>query len=638
MTAKEIDAILAQTPESERITRMNDLASSLQSLNIQLMKELSERAQKAAQQAGDKAGLMNAARNLGVASSVLGDNDRALKYFRESLNIAQEIQHLQGIARANVNLGYVYTQMAQYAQGLEWYLKALPIAESLADKRILCILNSYIGKLYLHLNQIDLAMEFLEKGLELSRETEDQTAAIRALQGLGEVHKRLENFEEAMLKQRQALSIARKLGDKFYLTTVISSLGELEMDQAQYEEAIDLFRSALNIAQQLGNKQEVGYQHLRLSCAYFALKEDEEAQNEAEEALILGQDISSPDIQSQAYMILAQIYERAKNYQLSLEYYKQFTRLREQVLQGINRQSVKFLETSLQIEKEQREKERQQREKEIYRLQNIELANALRIIEEKNADITASIRYARRIQEAMLPSDAEFKELLPESFVFYRPKDIVSGDFYWIGQQKDKIFVAACDGTGHGVPGALMSAIGLNLLNELVLRQKAKEPRPDYILNQMHQMLRKWLHQDQEETETRDGMDACICCLQPHKKIVYYSGAKIPLYQVSGNQIIEHKPDKMPLGGEQIEIERIFSCQTITYQPGDMFYMVSDGYADQFGGTEGKRFQTKRLKEMMLSLARVPMAGQRSQFESRFDAWRGEYEQMDDLMVIGFRL
>ncbi len=636
MTAKEIDAILAQTPESEKIARMNDLAFSLQSLNIQLMKELSERAQKAAQQAGDKAGLMNAARNLGVASSLLGDNDRALKYFRESLLIAQEIQHFQGMASANVNLGYVYTQMAQYAQGLEWYLKALPIAESLANKRILCILHSYIGKLYLHLNQMDLAMEFLEKGLALSQETEDQTAAIRALQGLGEVYKRLENFEEAMLKQRDALNIARKLGDKFYLTGIISSLGELEMDQGQYEEAIDLFRSALNIAHQLGNKQEVGNQHLRLSRAHFALKEDEEAQNEAEEALILGQEISSPDLQAQAYMILAQIYERVKNYQLSLEYYKQFTRLREQVLQGINRQSVKFLETSIQIEKEQREKEREQREKEIYRLQNIELANALRIIEEKNADITASIRYARRIQEAMLPSDAEFKELLPESFVFYRPKDIISGDFYWIGRQKDKIFVAACDSTGHGVPGALMSAIGLNLLNELVLGQKAKELRPDHILNQMHQMLRKWLHQ--EETDTRDGMDACICCLQQRKKLLFYSGARIPLYQVSGNQIIEHKPDKMPLGGEQIEIERIFSCQTIAYQPGDMFYMVSDGYADQFGGNEGKRFQTKRLKEMMLSLARVPMAGQRGQFESQFDAWRGEYEQMDDLMVIGFRL
>ncbi len=257
------------------------------------------------------------------------------------------------------------------------------------------------------------------------------------------------------------------------------------------------------------------------------------------------------------------------------------------------------------------------------------------LVEEKNKDITDSINYASKIQQAILPILDEIKEVLPESFVFYRPRDIVSGDFYWFVTKGKDVYIAAADCTGHGVPGAFMSMIGHTLLNE-ILNEKNITSTGE-ILTELHKQIRISLKQDQQES--RDGMDIALCKINVETLILQYSGAMRPLYIISNNDLLEIKADKYPIGGLQDNDEkRVFNSNEIQLKKGDLFYIFSDGYADQFGGKDGKKFMVKRLKELLLQVAPYDMNYQYTQIVNNYIEWLGDGEQIDDILFIGVRV
>jgi serine phosphatase RsbU (regulator of sigma subunit)/ligand-binding sensor domain-containing protein len=257
------------------------------------------------------------------------------------------------------------------------------------------------------------------------------------------------------------------------------------------------------------------------------------------------------------------------------------------------------------------------------------------LVEEKNKDITDSINYASRIQQAILPIMDEIKKVLPESFVFYRPRDIVSGDFYWFVKKGKDVYIAAADCTGHGVPGAFMSMIGHTLLNE-ILNQKNITSTGE-ILTELHKQIRISLKQDLQES--RDGMDIALCKLNIETYKLEYSGAMRPLYVISDGELKEVKADKFPIGGFQEEEEvRVFNTNEIQLKKGDLFYVFSDGYADQFGGPEGKKFMVKRLKELLIKISPYDMDYQYNEVVNNFLEWLGTGEQIDDILVIGVRV
>lgn len=261
-------------------------------------------------------------------------------------------------------------------------------------------------------------------------------------------------------------------------------------------------------------------------------------------------------------------------------------------------------------------------------------------IEEKNKNITDSITYAKRIQQAILPHSDEFGRLLPDSFVFYLPKDIVSGDFYWISRKEGYVLVAAADCTGHGVPGAFMSMIGNALLNEIVNEKGITSP--EAILNQLHISIRQMLKQDQQHGETRDGMDMAICRIDLQKRTVDYAGAMRPVYIVSDNegrpQLTELKADKHPIGGIQDSEERKFTLHRLQLKRNDMIFLSSDGFADQFGGERGKKFMVKKFQQLLIDLYHLPLKEQQAKLHAKFEEWRGSHEQVDDVLVIGIRI
>lgn len=257
------------------------------------------------------------------------------------------------------------------------------------------------------------------------------------------------------------------------------------------------------------------------------------------------------------------------------------------------------------------------------------------IIEKKNEDITASINYASRIQEAMLPSIERMKMVIPNLFVSFKPKDIVSGDFYWFAEKDGKIIISAIDCTGHGVPGAFMSMVGDANLNQIINLDAIT--RPDIILNKLHLRVRQALKQ--AETLNRDGMDMAICVIDRYRKIIEIAGAKNPVIYVQNNEVIQLKTDRHPIGGEQKEDQRIFSKQTISLETPATIYLFSDGFQDQFGGPENKKFMIKNLRELLFEIHQKPFDEQKEILDKTFEDWKGDdYKQTDDMLIVGFRV
>jgi serine phosphatase RsbU (regulator of sigma subunit) len=265
--------------------------------------------------------------------------------------------------------------------------------------------------------------------------------------------------------------------------------------------------------------------------------------------------------------------------------------------------------------------------------QKEEIQDKNTILEHKNKEISDSIRYASRIQTAVIPSESICLELFPASFIFFRPLDIVSGDFYWFSKVGSKLVFTAADCTGHGVPGAFMSMLGVAFLNEIVEKDHLTEP--DLILNQLRRKVIGAL-QHKGTGETRDGMDISLICIDPDEKILKYAGAYNPLVMIRNNEVTTIEGDKMPVG--IYEKMDPFKKHEISIETGDVFYLASDGYEDQFGGPEGKKFKAKKFRQMLLEIHQLPMEEQKIIIERRFSEWKGELQQIDDIVVAGIKI
>lgn len=296
---------------------------------------------------------------------------------------------------------------------------------------------------------------------------------------------------------------------------------------------------------------------------------------------------------------------------------------------------VKWRERSLQRSRIRLKEEVAIRTKEL-EAEKEKLQFAYSEIDAKNKDITSSIHYAKRIQEAILPPDSTIKQLLPESFILYQPKDIVSGDFYWLEQWGHQTLIAAVDCTGHGVPGAFMSIVANNILTHTV--HVLGLTKPALILNEANRQLTKKLNQDPEEATVRDGMDLALCGINLQKFTIEFAGANNPLWIVRDKQLIELHGDKFPVGAFVGEELQQFTHHQAELQAGDCIYLFTDGYADQFGGPKGKKFKYRQLQELLLKIATQPMLQQQRILEETMEQWKGPQEQLDDILVIGIRI
>ncbi|MFW5820831.1 MAG: ligand-binding sensor domain-containing protein [Bacteroidota bacterium] len=268
-----------------------------------------------------------------------------------------------------------------------------------------------------------------------------------------------------------------------------------------------------------------------------------------------------------------------------------------------------------------------------------EVAKQKELLSRRNKNIEDSLNYAHRIQSAMLNTPRLFKKHLPHSFILHKPKDIVSGDFYWISEMDNKVFVAAVDCTGHGVPGAFMSVIGFELFRKIVIMQEISDPGE--ILNALNNNFED-IFGIENDISLRDGMDLAFCILDKEKMLLEYAGAFNPLYIVRDNKLIEFKGDRMSIGADNDPLNKTkkdkkFSRHTIQLRNTDMIYLFSDGYADQFGGPEGKKFKYRRFRHLLLTIHQLPLEKQKQFLDESIEEWRGEIDQIDDILVIGIK-
>lgn len=267
---------------------------------------------------------------------------------------------------------------------------------------------------------------------------------------------------------------------------------------------------------------------------------------------------------------------------------------------------------------------------------NLLLEQQKTIIEVKNKDITDSIKYAKQIQEAILPSDDHLRSHVSDAFILFKPKDIVSGDFYWYSVKGDSLLIAAADCTGHGVPGALMSMLGSSFLNEIVNEKEIFKPSD--ILSEIRSRIVKILQQKNSASNSKDGMDIALINLNLKTKELQYAGAFNPLWIARGEEMLEVKADKFPIGNYIGEAGAVFTNHTLPVIEGDVIYLFSDGYADQFGGPKGKKFKYKQLKEKVLQIKNESMPVQKKILDTSIGEWAGMLEQVDDILMIGIRV
>ncbi len=266
----------------------------------------------------------------------------------------------------------------------------------------------------------------------------------------------------------------------------------------------------------------------------------------------------------------------------------------------------------------------------LHKLEDIKL-----LFEKQKKELTESLKYASYIQKALLPSDSVLKRYFPEHFLIYMPCSIVSGDFYWLSRKKNRLYFAMADCTGHGVPGAFLSILGISFLNQIV--DRGDDINASMILDSLREFIMKALHQTGDIYEQKDGIDMAFCRIDLDANTLHYAGAFSPMYIIKNtNQLIEIPGDKMPIG-VAAEEETSFSNHEIELNEGDMIYLFSDGYVDQFGGSGGKKFKYRSFRNILLSICSYPLELQKEKLIEKHFEWRGKLPQLDDISIFCFR-
>jgi serine phosphatase RsbU (regulator of sigma subunit) len=445
------------------------------------------------------------------------------------------------------------------------------------------------------------------------------------------------NWMERLEEAGQQLSLAlesEEINDGLRMR-ILGSSGILAYKQGRSSEALEFFKESLEINERTANNQSFKTSVLKsMGMAYFLENQKDKALQCLSESMSMANERTDLGTLTTIHEHYSKIYESSGDYKIALDHLKKRIELADIVMGENDKLKTRELQKRYDISESQREKE-------IYRLKNIDLVEANEEInrqkaelQSKNRQITDSLYYAGRLQRAVLPSVNTLEKLLKESFVSFQPKDIVSGDFYWFTETDDRLLIAAVDCTGHGVPGALLSMMGNNLLNECVLKEGLIEPAA--ILENLNQRTKSLLQKQGADVIANDGMDVALCSIDKKNGLLSFAGAHRPLIMIRGGELVETKGSRISIGGYS-DYDAGFEQHEIVIEEGDTFYIFSDGYPDQFGGPDNRKFMSKRMKEFLLATSGVPLSEQYTLLKSELDNWRIGREQVDDILVIGFR-
>ncbi len=549
-----------------------------------------------------------------------GNIKEAINYFQETVPLNEKVRNYNDIKAVYSNIALIYADIDRLDLTLDYFYKALDVRKKMNSK--FEVAAGLIDVAYIHtaLNQTEKAIQLLNEAHSLSQEINNPRLILNCLKLLAQNYDKMGNTAKA-----NEFTSKFATYEKMLETQSIKTEAEVKISQSQAEAE----REKMQRAQQelLMSLRELQSKAKQDSLTFVVMTKQDSLKKAEEDALNKQREI----------VILTQKREL------------QETKLREQEAQSRVQQliiysafiflAVVFVAT-IAIYKNYRDKKKANQ---LLNLQNIEIQNQRDHIQKQNENINKSINYAQGIQKALLPPQTSLQEIFAESFIFFRPRDIVSGDYYWfkeltIGYGQDekngKVAVAAIDCTGHGVPGAFLSMIGYNLLDDIVYRGINK---PGEILKELNNGIRRTLRQD--ETDNRDGMDMALCVVDTKSKVVEFSGAKNPLVYVANNEVFRIRGDKESIGGGMGYMENDFTTHSIQIEHPTWFYMFSDGFIDQFGGADGRKYMIKNFIDFLASISILPPDQQREMLKNTLKDWLGtKYTQVDDILVLGFKV
>jgi tetratricopeptide (TPR) repeat protein len=601
--------------------------------------------------------------NIGNVYNNQSDYPKALAYYFKALKIDEELGDKRGMAADLGNIGNVYYNQSDYPKALAYYFKALKLDEELGDKRGMAADLGNIGLVYADQSDYPKALAYYFKALKIAEELGDKSTMAINLSNIGIVYQVQLDLPKALEYYFKALKIDEELGNKNGIATDLGNIGIVYYDQSNYPKALKYYFKALQIAEELGDKRSIAINIGNIGNLYRETGKFKESEKYLNQALALSDSIGTLEITRDFESFLSQLYDTLGQYKLALIHYKKYIAARDSIDNDEKRKQINYLANKYEWEKkeavmkEQQEKERalflanQRRNKiilysvlsglalvlvfsffiyrslRITKKQKQVIEEQKHLVEEKNKEITDSIRYAKRIQNAILPPDKLVQQLLPQSFILYLPKDIVAGDFYWLETKNNTVLFAAADCTGHGVPGAMVSVICNNGLNRSVREHGITEPGK--ILDKTREIVVAEFEKSEEDV--KDGMDISLCALNGYQ--LQWAGANNPLWIIRNGELLEYAPNKQPIG--KVDNPTPFTTHHIELQQGDRLYIFSDGFADQFGGEKGKKFKAANLKKLLLSIQHESMEQQKTILQQTFNQWKANLEQVDDVLVMG---
>jgi serine phosphatase RsbU (regulator of sigma subunit) len=574
--------------------------------------------------------------------------------YKQAGNTEQAIFYLNRIA-------FTYWENGSLREAVSYFLESVPLNEKVKNYNDIKSIYSNIGLIYTDLERFDLALEYFSKSLEARRILNNKADIAAGLIDVAYIHGALRQHDKAIPLLEEALSLSRDLGNPRLTLNCLRLLSNNYDQLGNLAKAQEMNNMSTQIEQQLA-RSEVREQYEGIVGKTEAEVERERIQRTAQA------------LEMELQKIRAQATEDSLGFAIQAQR-DSLQRVEQVALQ--RQQEIELLESQRQIqelaEKEQRARLQAQqttiyagaagifllvllslfilkgyRDKRkansLLSSQNEEINKQKNQIQKQNENINKSINYAQGIQRALLPSQKTLEQYFENSFIYFKPRDVVSGDYYWFkpipngnGEYLhgvDKFAISAIDCTGHGVPGAFLSMIGYNLLDEIIDKGIHK---PGQILMELNKGIRRTLRQD--ETDNRDGMDMALCVWDPKERVIEFSGAKNPLVYIANDELFRIRGDKESIGGGSTNTDLEFTTHTIPIDCPTWLYMFSDGYIDQFGGNQGRKFMIKNFAELLEHIHKLPANEQREILKITFNEWkRQEYPQVDDVLVMGFKI
>jgi serine phosphatase RsbU (regulator of sigma subunit) len=607
----------------------------------------------------------------------------ALKNYQYSLKIFEAINDRKAIAYCHYCMGNIYENQGNYPEAFKNYFSSLKISEEIKDKKNIERTYNGIGLIYQAQGNYPEALKNYIISLKLCQEINNSKGISSCYNNIGNIYFVLGNYKEASVNLTSSLRMSEAMNDKSGVEYAYGNLGNLYAAQNNYSKALTNYFACMKISEEIGDQESSAGNYCNIGFIYMKQKKYAEAFQFLEKSKDISKKIGAKDFLKNTLDVLTQLDSSTGNYRAAYENYKLYILYRDSLdneetrkktiqsqmtYEFDKKEAIAEAEHKSEMEKQNaiaEEKSRKQKvvilfvavglllvigfagfifrslritrkQKHIIEEQKDVVEKHKEIIEEKHKEITDSINYAERIQRSFLASKTLLDENLKDYFVFFQPKDVVSGDFYFASKLENKNFTLVCaDSTGHGVPGAIMSILNISCLEKSIEEKQLVEPAE--ILNYTRTQIIERLKKDGSEEGGKDGMDCSLISFDFKNNKLIYAAANNPIWIVRGKNLIEFLPDKMPVGKHERDTVS-FTQHTIDLQTDDIVYALTDGMADQFGGVKGKKFMYKRLKELLVSIVHLSMDEQKKNLQNTLNNWKGDLEQVDDVCIIGVRI